>query len=273
MMRRFEDWRVVVAGCGYAVEAPDDLGAASAKLFAAEGAHVLVIQPTLAAADIIVEEILAAGGNAQALAADPRNTDEMMRVTERVAEIWDSLDVLVTHYLDIHVQGIEATTLEQWDETLRVNLTSVFLAAKGLVPLLRKSDRASIVNIGSIDGTFANPNLIAYTASKGGVNSFTHALAGELASSGIRVNCAAQTASTLMPLNDAAFDTINRATPLARAGTPEEYAAVALFLASREASYLTGVILPVDGGRSAVTAGTAPGYAGYEPKATSVVTA
>lgn len=196
----------------------------------------------------------------------------MVAVTEQIGEIWDSLDVLVTHYLDIHVQGIEATTLEQWDETLRVNLTSVFLVTKGLVPLLRKSDRAAIVNIGSLDGTFANPNLLAYTASKGGVNSLTHALAGELASSGIRVNCAAQTASTLMPLNKEAFDTINRATPLGRAGTPDEYAAVALFLASREASYLTGVILPVDGGRSAVTAGTAPGYSGYQLNEASVVT-
>lgn len=177
------------------------------------------------------------------------------------------------HYFDIHIEGLEETTLEQWDETIRVNLTSLCLAAKGLVPLLRKSDRASIVNIGSIDGTFANPKLLAYSASKGGVNTFTYALAGELASSGIRVNCAAQTASTLMPINEEGFASINRATPLGRAGTPEEYAAAALFLASPEASYLTGVILPVDGGRTAVTEGTAPSCAGYQGKvASSVVT-
>ena len=263
-MRRFEGMRVVVAGCGQAVDGVEDIGGASATAFADEGAEVLFIQPTLAAGDEVAQAAVKAGGKISTLAADPRNSAETIAVVEAVSARWESLDILVTQNLDMYVGGIEATTLEQWEETLRVNLTSVFLLIKGLLPLLRKSDRAAIVNVGSIDGTLANANLPSYSASKGGVHALTHALAGELAASGIRVNSAAITASTKIPLNEQGFASINGATPLGRAGEPEEYAAAVLFLASAQASYITGVVLPVDGGRSAVTPGTAPGYKGYQ---------
>lgn len=263
-MRRFEGTRVVVAGCGHAVDTlPDDLGGASARAFAAEGAEVIYLQHTLDAAADVVKEVTEAGGEIRSLAADPRRTTDIIQATTEIANMWESVDVLVTHYMGSYVKGIQDTTLEQWDETIRVNATSIFLLVQGLLPLLRRSERAAIVNIGSIDGTFANPNLLAYSASKGAVNALTHALAGELASSGIRVNCAAQTASTAAPLRGDGLRSVNSATPLARVGAPEEYVAAVLFLASPEASYLTGVVLPVDGGRSAVTPGTAPGYTGY----------
>ena len=255
--------RVVVAGCGQAVDGVEDIGRASATAFAAEGAEVLFIQPTLEAADEVAQSAANAQGSIRALAADPRNSADTVKVADAVGAMWDSLDVLVTHNLDMYVGGIEATTLEQWEEVLRVNLTSVFLLTKGLLPLLRKSTRAAIVNVGSIDGTLANSNLPSYSASKGGVHALTHALAGELAASGIRVNSAAITASTAIPLNEQSFASINGATPLGRAGEPEEYAAAVLFLASPQASYITGVVLPVDGGRSAVTPGTAPGYRSF----------
>ncbi len=264
---RFIGKRVVVIASGFGVKGPEDIGRASAVAFAAEGAEVAVVQFTQAAADECVSEIRAAGGKATAYEADPRDPHACESLAGSLASSWGVVDVLVTHHFGTYVSSVEDTTLEQWEETIRVNLTSVFMATKLFLPMLKKSTGASIVNVGSIDGTLGNPNIPAYSASKGGVHVLTHVLAGELAKDGIRVNCIARAASNMLPLPDNIYRQVNGATPMARAAAPSEYAGAVLFLASDAASYITGAVLPVDGGRTAVTPGCSPGYKGYLPDA------
>ena len=264
---RFNGKRVVVIASGFGVKGPEDVGRASAIAFAAEGADVAIVQFTQAAADECVSEIKAAGGSAMGFEADPRDPHSCESIATSLASDWGTVDVLVTHHFGTYVASVQDTTLEQWEETIRVNLTSVFMATKLFLSMLKKSVGAAIVHVGSLDGTLGNPNVPSYSASKAGVHVLTHVLAAELAKDGIRVNSIARAASTLLPLPDNVYRQVNGATPLARAAAPSEYAAAVLFLASDEASYVTGAVLPVDGGRTAVTPGCSPGYKGYLPDA------
>lgn len=260
---RFEGRRVVVVGSGFAIDGPEDIGRASAVAFAHEGAEVVVVQAKKESADECVGDISAAGGTAHGFVSDPRDPAQIAGVAEQVAELWESADVLVTHHFATNFNNVEDTTIEQFEEVLRVNLTGAFAATKAFLPLLRRADRASIVHVGSIDGTLGNPNIPSYSASKGGVHALIHVLAGELSREGIRVNGIARAGSTAMPLRENVWAELDRATPLRASADPAEYAAAVLFLASDEASYITGAILPVDGGRTALTPGCSPGYQGY----------
>ena len=260
---RFEKKHVVVIGSGFGLTGPEDIGCASAAAFAAEGADVAFVQYTQETADQVVSEIQSNGGSAQAFAVDFRDPQCYTGIAESLAATWPAVDSLVINHFATYTSSFENTTLEQWEETIRVNLTGVFMGVKAFLPLLRRANGASIVIVGSLDGILGNPNAPSYSASKGGVHVLSHVLAGELAKDAIRVNCIARAASTAMPLTGNVFQSVNSATPLARAGTPEEYAATVLFLASSESSYITGVVLPIDGGRTAVTPGTSPGYTGY----------
>jgi NAD(P)-dependent dehydrogenase (short-subunit alcohol dehydrogenase family) len=248
-------WRIVVAGSGPAPGVPDDIGQASVAAFAAAGAEVVFVQPRVDAAV-----------DARVIIADPSRPAELTAACEQLTAEWDRVDVLVTHFMGVFGRGVDDTSLEQWDAALGVCLTSVFVMVKGLLPALVRSEHAAIVNVSSIDATFANPNILGYTVAKSGVNALTRSLAADLAGRGVRVNAVARAASTANGLSGRDAESVFGATPLARAGTPEEYAAAVRFLASPEASYLTGVVLPVDGGRTAVTPGVPPGYRPYGPK-------
>lgn len=262
-MSRFEGKHVVVLGSGFALAGPEDIGRASAVAFASEGAEVAIAEYTRSIADECVNEIRTAGGVASAHVADWRDPRSYERLATTIGSDWPLIDVLVTHHFASCVKSVQDTSLEEWEETIRVNLTGVFMAVKAFLPMLKRSKSGSIVNVGSIDGEFGNPNIPAYSASKAGVHVLTHVLAAELAKDNIRVNCVSRAASTALPLTGNVLQQVAGATPLARAGTPNEYAGAVLFLASDQASYITGAILPVDGGRTAVTPGCSPGYKSY----------
>lgn len=261
---RFEGKHVVVVGSGFGLTGLDDIGRASAVAFAREGAEVALVQVTKEMADGGVDEIEKVGGVGRAYKSDPRDPSEIIDVAEEIAAAWTTVDVLVTHHFATTIASVEDTSLEQFEEAVRVNLTGVFVTTKAFLPALRAAGSgAAIVHAGSIDGTLANPNIPAYSSSKGGVHALIHSLAGELGGSGIRVNGIGRAGSSALPLAPHTFHELNYATPMGRVGDPSEYADAIVFLASSQASYINGVILPVDGGRSAVTPGTAPGYAGY----------
>ncbi len=264
--RRFDGRRVVVIGSGWPLGAHDDVGRAAAIEFGREGAQVAFAQPTAALAAAAVVDVQPALPTAKPYTYDPRDPATISALADEIANEWPAVDVLVTHYLATHVGGIEDTSLEQWEETLRINLTGAFVASKAFLPLLRRGDDASIVHVSSIDGRLGNPNILSYSASKGGVHALVHVLAGELARYGIRVNAIERAASSALGVDARVTASVTAATPLGRVADPHEYAAAIAFLASSDASYITGVTLPVDGGRSALTPGTSPGYVGYPPR-------
>lgn len=266
MSQRFAGKRVVVVGSGFGVEGYDDIGRASAQAFAAEGAEVAIVQVTSEFAEAAETEIRDAGGQAHGYVSDPRDLGQISSIAEQIARQWDSIDVLVTHHFATTIATVENTSLEQFQEALTVNLTGAFLTTKEFLPLLRKGENKAIVHVGSIDGTLGNPNIPAYSASKGGVHALVHCLAGELGAEGIRTNGIGRAGSTALPLAEKVFASLDQATPMKPAADPSEYANAILFLASSEASYINGAILPVDGGRTAVTPGCAPGYEGYGSK-------
>ena len=155
-------------------------------------------------------------------------------------------------------------SLADWETVIRVNLLGPVVYTKALLPLLRRSDSGAIVYLGSIDGLLGNPAFPAYSASKGGLVPLTHVMAHDCAP--VRVNCIAAGAIAQVGPDDpqrpglgdlfSPSSPVLEQTPLARYARPEDVASVALFLVSDDAAYVTGAVLPVDGGRTAFTPGT-----------------
>jgi len=185
-------------------------------------------------------------------------------VAEACEAQWGKLDVLVycAAAMDFWEEGQD--TVADWEAVVRVNLLGPVAYTKALLPLLRRSDAGAIVYLGSIDGLLGNPRFPAYSASKGGLVPLTHVMAHDCAP--IRVNCVAAAAISQVGLGDlqppwlgelfSESSSVLEQTPLGRYARPEDVASVVLFLASDDAAYVTGAVLPVDGGRTAFTPGT-----------------
>jgi NAD(P)-dependent dehydrogenase (short-subunit alcohol dehydrogenase family) len=222
------------------------IGRATCALFVQEGASVVVLDRNVAnAADV------------HAIAADVSDAGSVARAMQEAAQAMGGLDGLVNAagvFINKDLMGTDAQT---WNTTIAVNLTGTFLCVQAAVPLLRQAAKATIVNLASGVGLLpTGGGSTAYVASKGGVIAMTRALAAELAP-GIRVNAvcpgAVETPMTDGTLRDAA-GAINPAIvnryALGRPASPEEIAAAVLFLISHESSFVTGVNLAVDGGRT-----------------------
>ena len=235
------------------------LGEACVRDMAAAGAHVIVVDPDREAVGRIVESVRGDGGTISGVVADSGDPDALALAAEEVAAAHDRVDVLVTCHSDIELSSIEASTPETWWRVVAFDLLGPVFAVKAFLPLLKRGDHPAIVHVGSIDGTLGNPQVPSYSAAKGGLVPLTHVMAEEFGRYGIRVNCVAR-AVTVEPGSDEhpMFAALIEQTPLARAGRAQEVAATIRFLASPDASYVSGVVLPVDGGRSGVTPGTRP---------------
>ncbi|MFB2553725.1 SDR family NAD(P)-dependent oxidoreductase [Ensifer soli] len=169
------------------------------------------------------------------------------------------LDVLVNN-AGVRESGlVEETSLDQWRRLIDTNLTSIFLGCRAAVPAIRRSGGGAIVNVGSITGIRGTENMAAYSASKSGVTSFTSSMALDLARDNIRVNavCPAAIRTRMVtgwlestPDSEALEAAVVAKHPIGRIGQPEEVASVIAFLASEDASFMTGLSIPVDGGRS-----------------------
>ena len=227
-------------------------GRAAAILFAREGADVLLVDRDEGAALATRELIREDGHEAEVLAADVTSAEDCQAMAAAAVQRFGRLDVLHNN-VGIGSRGtVEQISEEEWDEVMRVNVTSMMLAAKAAVPAMRDSGGGAIVNVSSI-AALRPRGLTAYSVSKGAVATLTQALAVDHGPDGIRANC-------IMPgpvytpmvyaagMSDELRERRRMASLLQVEGEPWDIAWAAVYLASDEAKYVTGVILPVDGG-------------------------
>ena len=236
------------------------IGAATAMLFAREGASVAVGDVREEAAAEVADRIRAEGGRAIALGADVSSPEDAERLIEQTVAAFGSLHVLHNNAGVLLPGTVESAPLEHWQRTLAVNLTGAFLCSRFAMPHLVRSGNGSVINTASSAGVVAEKNIAAYCASKGGLVMLTKQMALDYARSGVRVNCLCP-GWIDTPFNDPviaaaggrhALDPyIDLLVPMGRQGRPEEVAAAALFLACDDASLITGHTLIVDGGLSA----------------------
>jgi NAD(P)-dependent dehydrogenase (short-subunit alcohol dehydrogenase family) len=244
--KRFNGKEVVVTG------GASGIGQAIARGFCNEGASVLIADLSAELAEKTADELRQAGGRAQACGvdvSDPASVEAMMR------QAGAHLDVLVCA-AGIFASGTaEATAVETWHRTINVNLTGTFLCARAAVPLMRGRG-GSIITLSSSTGAHdANADSVAYVASKGGVTMLTKAMAVDHAVENIRVNAIApgptDTPMLRGLMSEADRIAFGNSLPIRRLGLPQDFVGAALFLGSDEAAFVTGAILPVDGGQTA----------------------
>lgn len=203
------------------------------------------------AANALVDEIVARGGQALALQADAVDYQRAEEVIKEVTDTFGSLDVLVNNAGITKDNLIMRMSEEQWDDVITTNLKSVFNYSKAVIRTMMKQRKGAIINISSVVGVSGNAGQTNYAASKAGIIGFSKSLAKEVASRNIRVNVIAPgyiTTDMTGKLDEKVLEGITTATPLGRAGEAIEIAQSVQFLAADASSYITGVVLNVDGG-------------------------
>jgi NAD(P)-dependent dehydrogenase (short-subunit alcohol dehydrogenase family) len=231
-----------------------NIGLAICRRFAGDGAQVAINGVIPGEADGVAAELRKLGFQARGFDADVSDAEQVEAMFDAITGVFGSVDVLVNNAA-VTMQGrvpFDRLTLQDWDRIFAVNARGTFLCAAAAAPLLRRRG-GSIVNISSIGATKAHRSAVAYDATKGAIESFTRALALELAPD-VRVNAIAPGA-----ISNDRFEALPPSTqreevqsiPLGRAGTGAEIAAAVAFLASDESSYITGHVLTVDGGLTA----------------------
>ncbi len=251
MGNRLAGKAVVVTGSGAGI------GKTSAKLFAEEGARVVIADIDGAAGKKAVEEILAQKGEALFVptdVADPLQVAALMKAAE---QRFGRIDVLFNNAAVNHVGKVTETSVEDWDRVMAVNVRSVFLGCRYAIPIMQEHGGGAIINTASAAAIVGLRGLAVYTASKGAVLQLTKNLALDYAADNIRVNalCPGVTATEMTlgviarsPDPEAARARMDSGRPMGRMGQPMEIAQAALFLASDESSYMTGAHMLVDGG-------------------------
>jgi 3-oxoacyl-[acyl-carrier protein] reductase len=243
---RFSDKIAVVTGGSRGI------GRACVARLAQEGAKVaFVYQRSQEAAEQLVAELK--GCTVRAIQADVSDLERAQQIIDEVVTQWGQLDVLVNCAGVTRDGLLGSMSPEQWREVLDTNLGGTYNYCRAAVQTMLLQRRGAIVNISSTAAEFASRGQANYAASKGAINSLTHALAKELAQRKVRVNAVAPgmiETDMSAAVRSLAGDKIKEIIPLRRIGTPEEIAAVVAFLASDDASYLTGQVIRVDGGLS-----------------------
>lgn len=241
---------VLITGAGIGI------GHACARAFGAAGDHVVVTDVLRDEGEATAAAIRAAGGSAEYFVLDVRDTARADEVVATVERQRGAFDVIVANAGIAHTIPLATMTDALWGNTIDVDLTGMLRVVRAAAPRMRAARRGAIVCIASIVGHLLGwKDHVPYSAAKGGVAGLVRGLAIELAADGVRVNGIApgliRTAQTLDPVNSVGEEGLAAfapQVPLGRIGRPEEIASVVAFLASDQASYLTGQILTVDGG-------------------------
>jgi NAD(P)-dependent dehydrogenase (short-subunit alcohol dehydrogenase family) len=257
--KRLNGRRAFITGGG------SGIGRATAIRLAGEGAGVVVADIQRAAAQAVVDEIAASGGTAHAAALDVRDDEAVRDTADEAAQQLGGLDTVVACAGISHPAATHEMPLDAWNTMIRINLTGVFSTIRHAVPHLIDAGSGAIVTIGSVASLVAAGQASAYDASKGGVLQLTRAVAVEYAEHGIRANCVCpgrirtglgansrhvaerfDESGTMRP----AADRID--VPIDGYADPEAIAAAVAYLVSDDASFVTGIAMPVDGGYTAV---------------------
>ncbi|MBD2627057.1 3-oxoacyl-[acyl-carrier-protein] reductase [Trichormus variabilis] len=226
------------------------IGRAIALQLASENAKVVVnYANSSAAAESLVAEITAAGGEAIALQADVSQAEQVETLVNATIDKFNRVDILVNNAGITRDTLLLRMKLEDWQSVIDLNLTGVFLCTKAVSKIMLKQRSGRIINIASVAGQMGNPGQANYSAAKAGVIGFTKTVAKELASRGITVNAVAPGFITTDMTSDIKAEGILQYIPLGRFGQPEEIAGMVRFLAADPAAaYITGQVFNVDGG-------------------------
>jgi len=252
-MGRLEGKSVIITGAG------SGIGRAASLLFTREGARLIAVDRTEGVTET-VDQIRKAGGTAEAVIADAGSEQDVIAYIDKALAAYGKLDAI---WANAGISGglvpLAEQTVEHWQEILRINLIGAFLAVKYAIPHLTRQGHGSIICTASVAGLKAGASGHPYAASKAGVISLVQTTAYSLSGTGVRINAICpgliETGMT-RPIFDNAKQRgtegkIGQLNPLKRAGQPHELAAMGLFLASDEASYVNGQAIPVDGGLTA----------------------
>ena len=237
--------------------ASSGIGRATVLKFAAEGAKVVAVARREARLAEVVAEAASLGGEVKPIAADVTSTADIARVVEETVSAFGGIDVLVNAAGILKSGSIESTSLEDWDYLMNINVRAPFLLTQKAMPYLALR-KGNVVNVSSVNGVRAFPNVLAYCVSKAALDQLTHCVALEVAPNGVRIN-AVNPGVTLTHLHRASgmddeayskfLERSKTTHPLGRVGRPEEVADLIFFLASPKAGWITGGSYAIDGGR------------------------
>ena len=233
------------------------IGRAMALLFARQGAEVFLLDISGAAATQVRDEVLTHGGQATAIVADVGDATSVQSAFDALDRLCPNLDILVNNAGVAHVGSVQTTDEETFDRLYRVNVKSVFCCTQAALPRMRRG--GVVLNMASIASFIGLNDRFAYSMTKGAVLAMTRSIAIDCLKANVRCNCICPARIHTPFVDDMLkqnypgresemFERLARAQPMGRMGTPDEVAALALYLCSDEASFITGQAFPIDGG-------------------------
>ncbi|MFC2021460.1 SDR family NAD(P)-dependent oxidoreductase [Chloroflexota bacterium] len=226
-------------------------GKAAAVLFAREGARVLLVDQFPDRAEETLQMVNSEGGKASVLAADVTNTNECQKMVATAVERYGKLDILHNNVGIDYAGNVVDTDLEEWDRVMNINLRTMMLTSRAAIPQMITNGGGAIINISSV-AALRPRNMDAYSTSKGGVIALTQTIASSFAADHVRANCIVPgmvfTPMVAEILDDKGREERRKSAPLQTEGTAWDVAWAAVYLASDEARWVTGITLSVDGG-------------------------
>lgn len=235
------------------------IGKAIAELFASQGASIYILELNASSGEEVVKKINSVGGKAATHACNVADQEQVRKVLSGIADVTGRIDILVNCAGISHIGRLDSTSEADFDRVFSVNVKGVYNAMAGVIEQMKRQGGGVILNLASIAGSMGIADRFAYSMSKGAILSMTFSVAQDYIKENIRCNCISPArihtafVDGFLSKNYAGkekemFDKLSKAQPIGRMGTPEEVAALALYLCSDQAAFVTGTDFPIDGG-------------------------